>query len=306
MAIYFVKSRNDQYQKEHDEEYLETGFMPEENGMIKESAKTMEKVRAGDFFIHTVKSPSRRIVALSIAVSDCYEGYEDDSLIQRHIQHFEKHDAEYGCPRCYYVDVAFFDLTTHILWNGKVREWIAAHPKENSAFVTKEDSDRKGTPTVPYLSPIAPEHARFLMEQILDEPQPEEVRELAREIYEQTDAPLIHGDELLQKARKASAREKRPPRKSVRMDFPRDPYIAQEAKERANGHCQLCGEAAPFHKENGEPYLECHHVVWLSQGGDDDLTNVVALCPNCHRKMHELDDPDDVSKLKALAQSLPH
>lgn len=31
--------------------------------------------------------------------------------------------------------------------------------------------------------------------------------------------------------------------------------------------------------------METHHVVWLSQGADS-VDNTVALCPNCHRKMH--------------------
>ena len=33
-------------------------------------------------------------------------------------------------------------------------------------------------------------------------------------------------------------------------------------------------------------YLESHHVTWLSRGGYDLIDNVVALCPNCHRKIH--------------------
>ncbi|WP_296863638.1 HNH endonuclease [Thermosyntropha sp.] len=31
----------------------------------------------------------------------------------------------------------------------------------------------------------------------------------------------------------------------------------------------------------GEP-----HIEWLSRGGTDTIDNTVALCPNCHRKMH--------------------
>jgi 5-methylcytosine-specific restriction protein A len=35
--------------------------------------------------------------------------------------------------------------------------------------------------------------------------------------------------------------------------------------------------------------LEVHHIQWLSNDGDDTIDNIVALCPNCHRKMHILD-----------------
>jgi 5-methylcytosine-specific restriction protein A len=44
--------------------------------------------------------------------------------------------------------------------------------------------------------------------------------------------------------------------------------------------------------------LECHHVEWLSCGGEDSIDNVVALCPNCHRRIHVLNDADDNMRLK--------
>lgn len=54
---------------------------------------------------------------------------------------------------------------------------------------------------------------------------------------------------------------------------------------RASGKCEGCGEPAPFETKKG-PYLECHHLYRLSDGGPDHPKNVVALCPNCHRKAH--------------------
>ena len=89
---------------------------------------------------------------------------------------------------------------------------------------------------------------------------------------------------------------------STVTQYYRNPYIAEYAKRLAHGYCQLCGEAAPFQDNNGIPYLESHHVIWLSQGGSDTLDNVVALCPNCHRKMHVLHHPDDVRKLVKIAK----
>ncbi len=67
------------------------------------------------------------------------------------------------------------------------------------------------------------------------------------------------------------------------------------------GQCQLCNEPAPFSRPSGEPYLEVHHVVWLARGGEDSVANAVALCPNCHRKMHILDDQRDVARLLDIA-----
>ena len=80
----------------------------------------------------------------------------------------------------------------------------------------------------------------------------------------------------------------------------RNPYIAEYAKRRANGICQLCGEKAPFLNKDGEPYLESHHIIWLANGGGDTVENTVALCPNCHCKMHVLNDSTDVEKLKKI------
>lgn len=81
--------------------------------------------------------------------------------------------------------------------------------------------------------------------------------------------------------------------------YVRSPIIAQYAKYRANGHCELCGAPAPF-EVNGEPYLEAHHLVFVSEGGRDSIDNVVALCPNCHRRMHSLRDPVDLRRLKQI------
>lgn len=80
----------------------------------------------------------------------------------------------------------------------------------------------------------------------------------------------------------------------------RDPYIAEYTKVRANGICQLCNLPAPFATKDGNPYLESHHVVWLSEGGADSIDNTVALCPNCHKKMHVLNDRADVERLKNI------
>ncbi|MCR5738212.1 MAG: HNH endonuclease [Lachnospiraceae bacterium] len=84
----------------------------------------------------------------------------------------------------------------------------------------------------------------------------------------------------------------------------RDEYIKKFSKERANGKCQLCGHDAPFLDRKGVPYLEVHHIVWFSRGGEDSVDNTVALCPNCHKKMHVLDDEKDVEFLKHVNQKL--
>jgi predicted HNH restriction endonuclease len=37
---------------------------------------------------------------------------------------------------------------------------------------------------------------------------------------------------------------------------------------------------------DGLPYCEIHHVVPLSEGGEDRIENVACLCPSHHREVH--------------------
>ena len=82
--------------------------------------------------------------------------------------------------------------------------------------------------------------------------------------------------------------------------YQRNPWVSEYAKRRAGGICQLCGEPGPFLDKEGDPFLETHHIVWLSRDGEDSIENTVALCPNCHSKMHVLDLEDDKRHLKAV------
>lgn len=77
----------------------------------------------------------------------------------------------------------------------------------------------------------------------------------------------------------------------------RDSLVKEYTKLLANGYCQLCGNKAPFKDSYGNPYLEIHHIIWLSNGGKDTIENTVALCPNCHRKMHIINAKEDIEKL---------
>ncbi|MDV1267678.1 HNH endonuclease [Citrobacter freundii] len=84
------------------------------------------------------------------------------------------------------------------------------------------------------------------------------------------------------------ATESKTPERIVvtKRDFKRNPYVVAEVLLRANGKCQSCKRDAPFLKEDGTPFLEVHHIEWLSKGGEDSVENAIALCPNCHREAH--------------------
>jgi hypothetical protein len=75
----------------------------------------------------------------------------------------------------------------------------------------------------------------------------------------------------------------------------RDARVRAEVIQMAEGRCECCGVLG-FATENGERYLESHHVVEVSQRGPDSPTNVVAVCPSCHRKAHYAADRSQIER----------
>lgn len=93
-------------------------------------------------------------------------------------------------------------------------------------------------------------------------------------------------------------------RRSINSNtFIRSYSVVKETRNRAKGICQFCNQPAPFVDKNGNPYLEVHHIIWLSRGGEDSTANAVALCPNCHKRMHILDNPEDMKILQDSLES---
>ncbi len=80
----------------------------------------------------------------------------------------------------------------------------------------------------------------------------------------------------------------------IGTSFIRDPSVVTWVRQRAQGKCELCGNDAPFMGKSGLPYLEVHHLVYLSQGGEDTVKNCAALCPNCHRAAHHSCEPQNI------------
>lgn len=89
------------------------------------------------------------------------------------------------------------------------------------------------------------------------------------------------------------------PERSVRstQSYKRDPLVIAWILENANGVCEGCGNIAPFKTPSDDPYLEIHHVHWLSKGGPDTISNSVALCPNCHQRCHHSSNSDLFSEM---------
>ncbi|MDJ0796020.1 MAG: HNH endonuclease [Calothrix sp. MO_167.B12] len=49
--------------------------------------------------------------------------------------------------------------------------------------------------------------------------------------------------------------------------------IRQEVLERDNRQCQVCGK---------EHSAQVHHIIPRSQGGTNELSNLIVLCGRCH------------------------
>lgn len=71
--------------------------------------------------------------------------------------------------------------------------------------------------------------------------------------------------------------------------------VKEYALKWARGICQGCGLAAPFSDKRGRPFLEVHHIRGLAEGGADCPEDVIAICPNCHRRVHYGADGEEVN-----------
>lgn len=127
------------------------------------------------------------------------------------------------------------------------------------------------------------------------------------ERHEVPETPTANPDTLAVRVRAAKAKmvvgiKKSPPPISpqsgvkvpgISQRFIRDPNIIAWVLVNAKGHCESCKTPAPFLREDGEPYLEVHHVRPLGEGGPDSVDNTIAVCPGCHRRFHHGADRRD-------------
>jgi 5-methylcytosine-specific restriction protein A len=78
--------------------------------------------------------------------------------------------------------------------------------------------------------------------------------------------------------------------------------VKQYALLRAASKCEACGNPPPFLDDDGKGFLEVHHISRLADEGIDGPGNVVAVCPNCHRRAHH--SADRLSFQAALAATV--
>jgi hypothetical protein len=127
-----------------------------------------------------------------------------------------------------------------------------------------------------------------------DEALAEETRAL-----EQNDLPAL----MSQYEKEVKTRPKRPRASATTAYvFERSALVVAIARLRGNHKCEVPGCEHPlFVRADGTPYSEVHHIVPLSEGGEDVLSNVACLCPAHHREAHVGKKARDVQEtLKAV------
>jgi hypothetical protein len=60
--------------------------------------------------------------------------------------------------------------------------------------------------------------------------------------------------------------------------------LREEALSRDKFTCQFCGIDYSYNVS----FLHAHHRVYLSNGGLNDLSNLITLCKDCHFKLHNI------------------
>ena len=202
------------------------------------------------------------------------------------------------------VNTKYYDFDVPLLTADLV-EWAIANYADDSAF------QKNGKLRLQYLCNLAKPQAEYLLLRAIGLQQDPDLLKVLRSALLQlnpkpkTDEELAEEMPLKELEKAAAKRSKKvvEQKEVTAKQYSRDPYISELAKRLANGKCELCGQPAPFRDSKGKPYLETHHIIWLSKGGSDSIDNTVALCPNCHRKMHIVNDSKDVALLKNVAKN---
>jgi hypothetical protein len=71
----------------------------------------------------------------------------------------------------------------------------------------------------------------------------------------------------------------------------RNPIFVTELQQIYEGKCQICLWSPRIrYKVN---LCQGHHLQWLSRGGEDELNNMLLICPNHHAAIHKVDAPFD-------------
>lgn len=69
----------------------------------------------------------------------------------------------------------------------------------------------------------------------------------------------------------------------------------ESLQRRYAGRCQIC--LFDPRARYGRGLCHGHHILWLSRGGEDEIENMVLICPNHHAAVHQADAVFDYTDL---------
>jgi 5-methylcytosine-specific restriction endonuclease McrA len=173
-------------------------------------------------------------------------------------------------------------------------EELGLFQESNFTFMTKASKEKSAKiwiQSVKAHSPGAIEYLSFILKKNIPNPDYCSKATISYEQYiynQEKDIKKINKMTLEQIAEKVKNYGPVPEKLLVTQSiFKRNEYVVRIVHERAKGFCEKCKKEAPFLRDKDKlPYLEVHHIIPLSEGGDDTVDNAIALCPNCHRQAH--------------------
>lgn len=266
----------------------------------------MTNIRKFDFILHNMDG---KIMAISIAQTDCYDGKKPAALRNPDLPIQWDEDG-------YQVDTKYFDLDVPLLVINH-KEWLGTHYKSNSAFTVK------GTGKQQYMCEIDNEHAIYLLERAISlQTNPVTIKTLQAalsEITAEKDSEYSSNemDEIYQ-CIELQDNDSIPEWKGIKSkqdtvittgserEMPkRNPQVAADALAHAEYKCEFSEGDRTFLRKNGRPYTEPHHLIPISKYRNfeysvDVMENIVSLCSHCHNLLHYGRFEDKVVLLKKL------
>jgi hypothetical protein len=92
----------------------------------------------------------------------------------------------------------------------------------------------------------------------------------------------------------------------------RNNSLRDEILKRSNYTCELCKKTNTFQDKDNKWYFEAHHIIPFNISNQksfkvslDHMSNLVCLCPECHRKVHFSELKEQIQSLEMILNKKP-
>jgi DNA-directed RNA polymerase subunit RPC12/RpoP len=138
------------------------------------------------------------------------------------------------------------------------------------------------------------EHKEHIKQSVLNSPLCKKVQEQNRKKY----ICIVCGKEYQIYNRRSKCKNCRRKVLHIKTDYIKlldfSKRTVSKILKRAKINCSICG----WNKAS----CDIHHIIHRKYGGSDEHTNLIIVCPNCHRTMHELKEKYiTIEQLKLLS-----